>query len=539
MDRKQIAAFLIILGFISILFQTYQADFQIPIYSDNLDLLERAFAHSQGNFDMSQNRNFGWPLFIAPFLFLIDSDNFIDYSNLVRTLGIAVTTFAILPTYLLARRFFDEKYALVAASLLAVEPNLTNIAWHGNTEPLFMVALIGSFYFILGKNNNRIFYLSFLLAGISFWIRPMGMIMLIIITIIYFVRFRKSSNLLRYAACLLIFLITISPVLIVRDLQYGDPFFYGDVNKGFIIENSMLHATNVEPVTFSEYVEKKGFLSFLETFVYGGIKNIIIELGKISLPYQTVLLPIGLILSFKLTGAIRTNFFYNWILIFISLASLIFVISIVPEKRYLFPLMPFLILFSTLPIMRITEATSNPFSNSEKRKIIFITILIGIIIISSFIWITVRYELPDQKFENEKMEFSKYLRNNLQGKIYDDSIATNFFYWVEVVKDNRYKTIYLDQSKGIEYEGYNDLIKIQVYGNSFDEIITEGEKLGLDYIVLNSDGQFFNKFMNVIYYNEEKYPYLIKVFDTENEGYEKLKVKVFKINYDQYYESLN
>ena len=165
--------------------------------------------------------------------------------------------------------------------------------------------------------------------------------------------------------------------------------------------------------------------------------------------------------------------------------------------------------------------------------------LIGIIIISSFIWITLRYELPDQKFENEKIEFSKYLRNNLQGKIYDDSIATNFFYWVELVKDQRFKMAYFDQSKGIEYEGYNDLIKIQVYGNSFDEIITEGEKLGLDYIVLNSDGQFFNKFMNVIYYNEEKYPYLVKVFDSENEGYDNLKVKVFKIDYDQYYESLN
>ena len=59
LERKQIAVFLIILGFISILFQIYQADFQIPIYSDNLDLLERAFAHSQGNFDMSPNRNFG------------------------------------------------------------------------------------------------------------------------------------------------------------------------------------------------------------------------------------------------------------------------------------------------------------------------------------------------------------------------------------------------------------------------------------------------------------------------------------------------
>ena len=35
---------------------------------------------------------------------------------------------------------------------------------------------------------------------------------------------------------------------------------------------------------------------------------------------------------------------------------------------------------------------------------------------------------------------------------------------------------------------------------------------------------------------EEKYPFLTKVFDSSEEGYEKFFVKVFKINFSKYHE---
>ena len=81
--------------------------------------------------------------------------------------------------------------------------------------------------------------------------------------------------------------------------------------------------------------------------------------------------------------------------------------------------------------------------------------------------------------------------------------------------------------------------RVQIYGNSFEEVIQEGEKIGLNYIVLNGDGHIFNKFMNDIYYSEEKYPYLLKIFDSEKEGFEKLKVKVFRIDYNEFQNILN
>jgi hypothetical protein len=51
---------------------------------------------------------------------------------------------------------------------------------------------------------------------------------------------------------------------------------------------------------------------------------------------------------------------------------------------------------------------------------------------------------------------------------------------------------------------------------------------------------FINTEVNLVEYskrlydNEEKYPYLEKVFDSEESGYKKFKVKVFEIDYDKF-----
>ena len=42
------------------------------------------------------------------------------------------------------------------------------------------------------------------------------------------------------------------------------------------------------------------------------------------------------------------------------------------------------------------------------------------------------------------------------------------------------------------------------------------------------------EFLFDVYDNEEKYPYLEKVFDSEESGYKKFKVKVFEIDYDKF-----
>jgi len=155
--KRKIILFLIVIGLVSLLFKLYTVDFSIPFRGDNLFYTLNALQYSQSDFFIPQKTNPGWPLFISPFLWLFDSDNFIDYSNLVRTLSLCIMSFTILPMYLLARKFFDEKYSLIAVILFAFEPHLNYISGRGISEPLFILVIVSTFFLILDKKPKYIF----------------------------------------------------------------------------------------------------------------------------------------------------------------------------------------------------------------------------------------------------------------------------------------------------------------------------------------------------------------------------------------------
>jgi hypothetical protein len=80
-----------------------------------------------------------------------------------------------------------------------------------------------------------------------------------------------------------------------------------------------------------------------------------------------------------------------------------------------------------------------------------------------------------------------------------------------------------------------------LYAKSLEEFIEVSSEHELNYISINKNGvsEVFYPFLDEIYENEEKFPYLIKIFDTEQEGFEKLKVKVFEIDYKKFYQLNN
>ena len=100
---------------------------------------------------------------------------------------------------------------------------------------------------------------------------------------------------------------------------------------------------------------------------------------------------------------------------------------------------------------------------------------------SSVIYTYFVYPPPDYKTESEKIEFAKFLHNNLDG-------------------------------------------------TSIDEIVLAGEGLGLKYLVIGEQQTGYN-FIDEIYEEEKLDSYLTKVFDSNEHGFENLNVKIFKIDY--------
>ena len=160
---------------------------------------------------------------------------------------------------------------------------------------------------------------------------------------------------------------------------------------------------------------------------------------------------------------------------------------------------------------------------------------------------TLRYESPDIILSNEEILFAETLENKLNGKILDAGYTLKGLYYVHVTDPiGAFKNYEINNDPGAYYmfefnkENAN-LTPTVLYATSLDDFIDVSYEYKLNYISINGHGvsDVFYPYLNEIYENEAEFPYLIKVFDTEREGFEKLKAKVFEIDYKIFYELSN
>ena len=548
MQRTWIIFCFILIATVSLGLKLYTVDFTVLPSEDTFGYVLRGMAHNNGDFTEHPRKTLGWSIFISPFFHTTDSNNFLDYLNIARVLGLMISLITIVPMYLLSRKFFDAKYSICAVGLFAFEPHLNHVSGLGMTEPLYILAIILSLYFILNKNSNYS-YLSFLTIGLLWWIRWNGIVMLLIASIIFFTNFKRTPKLfLKYFACLAICLIVVSPMLIERNDQYGSPLFFSQNQRVFIGESVALVADNMVDIDYSafDFIDEHGFGKFVEKFAFTGIYNLFFTLFKMSLPYLIFFLPFGIIFSLRAFDQGKKFIQSNWILILISLAVFVFYFAIYPEKRLIYHVYPFLIIFATISLHRLVEYGLSTFSFNEKQKKICLVGIMCFVLILSGLY-TLRYEVQDPILNNEEILFAETLENKFDGKILDAGYTLKGLHYVHVTDPlDAFKNYKISQDPGAYYlfefnkENVN-LMPTVLYAKSLEDFIDVSYEYELNYISINKNGvsDIFYPYLNEIYENEDKFPYLIKVFDTEREGFEKLKAKVFEINYEIFYELNN
>ena len=543
-SKKNIVLFLIIIATISLGFKLYTVDFTVIPNEDTFEWVLIALAHNNGDFTEHPRKTLGWTIFVSPFFHLIDSNNFLDYVNITRALGLAISIITIIPMYLLSRKFFDDKYSLCATALFAFEPHLNYLAWQGMTEPLYILVIILSMYFILNRNSNYS-YLSFLAIGLLWWVRWQGIIMLLVVSILFFRNFKKTPKLfVKYSICLSISLIVVSPMLLDRYEQFGDPIYFSQTEHLFLGDYGSILAHNMEGVEYSafNYIDDNGFGKFIEKFVLMGIANLIFAIVKMSFPYLIVLLPFGILFSLRAFDQEKKFIQSNWILILITLVPFVIYFAIIDEKRLIYYIFPFLILFAVIPLQRLVEYGLSTFSFTEKQKKLSLVCIMTVILILSGLY-TLRYDIPDPILNDEKILFAEIINSKFEGRILESGDTLQGLYYVHVTNPPGVFKNYkihpnLTADFMAEFNNENRNLKpIELYAKSLEGFIEVSDEYELKYISINKNGVHTRfSYLSEIYENEDKFPYLIKVFDTEQEGFEKLKAKVFEIDYKIFYE---
>ena len=119
LSGSRIIFYLILIIIISLGLKLYTVDFSIPPHGDDIGYVLHAIQYNEGDFFVSQKKNPGWPLFLASFMSIINSNDLLDYTNFARILGIIISTATIFPMYFLARKFFVGKYSPVSRLIVS------------------------------------------------------------------------------------------------------------------------------------------------------------------------------------------------------------------------------------------------------------------------------------------------------------------------------------------------------------------------------------------------------------------------------------
>ena len=154
------------------------------------------------------------------------------------------------------------------------------------------------------------------------------------------------------------------------------------------------------------------------------------------------------------------------------------------------------------------------------------------------------YGKPDIIKVNEIQEYGKFLIHNLDGTMFwskgvdSDWISVTMIQEANVNLKNYKVNPYFDYSFNM-LEQFNPgalhiLNKGDLRGSSIEEIISKGEILELKFISVGDKNE--NKFFDELYLNYNEYPYLHKIFDSEEQGFQNYKVKTFEIDYEKFYE---
>ena len=146
-----------------------------------------------------------------------------------------------------------------------------------------------------------------------------------------------------------------------------------------------------------------------------------------------------------------------------------------------------------------------------------------------------RYEKLDPGLENEKMDFAQYALENLHGNtLRDFGGGTDYINSVILLDYNNFQDFKISSLADDTERSKLAYQEIGVSASNIEDLILKGEPLNLNYLISNQHDTFYYPFVDQVYLNEEQYPYLIKIFDSHEHGYEKLKIKVFEIDYEKF-----
>jgi hypothetical protein len=503
--------YLVIIVICAISIRIFYFEPEIPLTMDNLVyFLYAAEINIQGQLSSEQTpANNGWPIFLGFIFSLFKFEDPITYMNLQKITSIIISSITIIPIYFLSKHFFSRTLSMMCAILFCFEPRIIQNSILGVTEPLYILLATFSLLCIFSE-NKKIVYSSFAIAAIVSMIRAEGVVLILILSIIFFVKYRKSQKVFfKYLPAIIIFLLVLSPMIMYKQEVLGEDLIFSRLSDAVMIQflTPEINSPEWNELTNSQKKEiDEGKYNELNFFT-NGIENYSKFLAWGLIPIFILFIPIGIIQIFKKIDYKKITIILS-LLVFSLPAFYAYALSSL-DSRYFFVLYPLFCIISIFGIEKILNKI-------QSKKILYI-IIIGIIFASiTFI------ELQKEDFTHEKESFlvAQFIVQNTGGVNYF-SPESQYIKVAEVIKN----WPNLPSNEFGHFEMNMPRFSTEKY-NSIEEFIETNKDKGLTHIVID-DKSNRPEFLKDVFRNENN-DMLKKIYDSKENKFE-YHVKIFEI----------
>ena len=520
-STKKPIVFLVLIGIAGLLLRLAYFPYDVPLYDDSQGYFWYAIDMSILNQlppDHSIINN-GWPSFLSLIFQQMDSNYFLDYHNMQRFVGVVFSVATIFPVYLLCSKYFKKSYSLLGAALFIFEPKLIQNSFLGTPESMY-IFLMATLLFLFLSNNFKKIYLAFGIIALLALVRYEGLLMIIPISIIFFMRFRKQKkDLIKYGVCISIFILILLPMAYLRNDTMGQDGFVSHISAG--------------PEYYQTSIQEND--SALADFLYLGSINLIKYLGWAQIPSFIIFIPLGIIFIFKSLDSKKITIILS---ISIMLIPAFYAYSReFQELKYLYVLYPIFCILACFTFKIFLE-------KFHRKNLIFCIIIVGIIL-SSVIF--VEWRAMDNEHYRETYQIltdvgQKEMKINKEFGKYGQEFL--FFQWANVHDVEKFPVLKKEvPSSKMTYVPLADWWIVHDFDNLRDYFqLLEEQKI--THLIVDKYNDAPEKYrlkhelrldLIDIFNQENKYPFLIKEYDSKENGFY-YHIKIFKIDYDLYNE---
>ena len=533
-SKKNIILYLGLILTLGLSLRFYYLPYDVPIATDGFySFVYAAKTVFEGNLPIGYGTtNTGWANFLALFFSLSDTSDPFYLMQIQRSLSVILSSLTIIPAFFIFRKFVNIRWALFGCLLLIIEPRLLMSSLEGINYQLFFLLFVLVIALFLTKTKLTLF-LSFGCIACATLVRYEGLLLLIPLSTMYFLKFKDKKSVVKFLGMIFIVIIILAPISVLRiqateNLCYETSFGVRCGSDGFthnilVGQRFLSHTLNA---ALGQEVSETAIYLFNENnektdnYAVLFVNKIIVSfsallkfIGLALIPYFAFFVLYNIILRIKNKKSIKLDWDKKMI---VFTASIMFLPALYAYMRGIEEIRYVLIIIPLVCILSISW--TNSISEKISKNLGVIIILMVLVLISSIIFI--EFEKRDSIHDRESFLISQ--------KIVELTNMTNSFHQSGYVK-----TAVLSSSWPVLPEASQNGKPIHVFQkvstNDYDdlaEFIIDSRKYDLRYLVVDEDNELFA----ALRINPTVYPYLIKIFDSDEVGY-KNHFMIYEIDY--------